>query len=154
MTPLAWIAIALALAAAGEGIALKVQHDRSQAAEAQADAEHAGELRAVQERVEALTGELGTCEAQVTANSIGAALAPDLADAQARADILASLPRAKVAEALIEHASPRLLVATDWMMRCESLLMVNDVDRLGCGSKGEAVQALQEALEAQAACPE
>ena len=115
---------------------------------------HQVEQDALQGRVEALVADLGECRARVTAESIGAALAPELADAQARADILANLPRAKVAEAVIEHASPRLLVATDWMMRCESLLMVNNVDRLGCGSKGEAVQALQDALEAQAACPE
>ena len=131
--------------------ALKARHAAELDALAQ---DHQAAQDALQGRVEAQAEELGLCRGKVTQESISAALAPDLADAQARADILRSLPRARLAERLIETGSPRVLLAVDWMARCESLLLVGDVDRLGCGSKGEAVQALQDAMAEQAACPE
>ena len=153
MSALAVLAVALGVLAAGEGVVLAVQSSRADRAATAAEHVCADRVAEVEGRVATCAGELGECRARVTAESIGAALAPGLTDAQARADILTSLPRAKLAEELFRVASPRVLMATDWMMRCESLLLVNNVDRLGCGSGNQAVTAYLDALNAQAACP-
>ena len=143
----------LATATAVETAALAIQARRADRAATAAEQVCADRVAEVQAQVATCAGDLGECRARVTAESIGAALAPGLTDAQARADILTSLPRAKLAEELFQVASPRVLMATDWMMRCESLLLVNNVDRLGCGSGNQAVTAYLDALNAQAACP-
>ena len=115
---------------------------------------HQVEQDALHGRVEALTGDLATCEAKVTAESLTAALAPDLAEVGARASLVSSLPRLETTRALLEVASPRLLAAESRMLGCEAVGATGDSARLGCGPQGAVVTEWQAAVQAQAACPE
>lgn len=121
-------------------------------------------LSEVQGRTEALSVELGECRAAVTQESLQVsaqgttdaltvALAPELAEVQARAELVRAIPRAEITSAIIATGSPRLIAAESWMARCEAMQAIKETDRLGCGSAGQAVSAYQAALEAQAACP-
>ena len=115
---------------------------------------HQVEQDALQARVEALGADLATCEAKVTAESLTAALAPDLAEVGARAALVSSLPRLETTRALLEVASPRLLAAESRMLGCEAVGATGDSARLGCGPQGAVVTEWQAAVQAQAACPE
>ena len=115
---------------------------------------HQLEQDALQARVEALGADLATCEAKVTAESLAAALAPDLAEVGARAALVSSLPRLETTRALLEVASPRLLAAESRMLGCEAVGATGDSARLGCGPQGAVVTEWQAAVQAQAACPE
>jgi len=143
----------LATATAVETAALAVQARRADRAQAAAEQLCADRVAEVQAQVATCSGDLGECRARVTAESIGAALAPGLTDAQARADILRGLPRARLTEAVIATGSPRMVAAETWMARCESLQVLRETDRLGCGSGNQAITAYISALETMAACP-
>ena len=127
-------------------------------------AEHAQQLQASQDETQELEGKLSACEerakaellkasAQGTTDALGVALGPELAEVQARAELVATIPRAALTQAIIEIGSDQLIAAEAWMARCEALQAIKETDRLGCGSSAEAVQAYLDALKAQAECP-
>ena len=154
MSALAVLAVALGVLAAGEGAALVIQARRADRAATAAEQVCADRVAEVQDQVATCAGDLGECRAQVTANSLGAALAPELGEVQARADLIRDLPRAEVTRALIAVASPQLLAAESARLGCEAVSATGDSGRLGCGPQGAVITAWARAVEGLAACPE
>ena len=150
------------IVALAAGVGLGEWHGQRRVAQAQADA--AAALGEVQAQVATLTGDLAECRARVTAESLtaaaagttsalDAALAPGLADVQARADLVRSLPRLEVTRALLRVASPRLVAAEARMLGCEAQRATGtDSAALGCGR--EVVTVWASAVAEQAACPQ
>jgi len=125
---------------------------------------HQQEQDALQGRVEALTGDLATYKAKTTPESLtaaatgttdalGAALAPALAEVQARAGIVSAVTLDRYAQALIDSASPRMVVADGALARCVAMTAVKSADLTGCGNNGPVIAEWVKAVEAQAACP-
>ena len=132
--------------AGGLGWGVVEHQGRAQDRETAAAALSACEAREIPQTVEAA--------AQGTTDALSAAMAPELAEVQARVELVRALPRAELTRAVIEEGSPQLVAAEAWMARCEAMQAIKETDRLGCGSAGQAVGTYQAAIEAQAACPE
>lgn len=161
MSVAAIFAIVLGTLAAGEGAFIGLQARSA----SKAEAAHVAELSALQAHAEELAADLGECKAQVTAKSLGAAakgttdalgaaLAPGLAEVQARAGLVPAVTLDRYAQAIISSASPRMLVADAALARCVAMTAVKGADLTGCGNNGPVVQAWVGAVEAQAGCPD
>jgi len=173
------IIITLGVVAVTEGVYIGVQARKAEREALEAAQAHQVEQDALQARVEALGADLGECKARVTAESLtaaatgttdalGAALAPELADVQARAALVAAMPSQAYAAEFVKTASVHMLGAEIALGRCAALTSVKGADLAGCGNDGRVVktwEALMAAeideikaraalIEAQAACPD
>ena len=153
MSPAAIAILILSLATVGEEVARRVQlRHAAQDLEA-VEAQAAQERQVQQEHAEDLQAQLGELRARVTAESLTAALGPELTDAQGRAALVAALPRAELTRALISQASPQYLAALEWSHACEGIAATGDSARLGCGPSGPMAAALKAAIEALPSTP-
>lgn len=109
-----------------------------------------------------LQGRLSTCEAKVTQESIdatgrvlAAAQASDIADTNLKAAVVAAIPLAMYAEAVIATGSPQSISAAAEMAGCRAANTTGDSGRTGCAKEvPERWAAANEALAAYPDCAE
>jgi hypothetical protein len=164
MSALAALAVALGVLAAGEGAVIGLQvraHRRGQAAAA---ASLATEQDARRAEVATLTGDLAECRARVvpesleaaatgTTAALDAALAPELAEVQARAALVSAASQMAAQSALLAVASPQMLAAEVALSRCSQMTAIKGADLAGCGNNGPVIVAWSRAVEGLAECP-
>ena len=120
---------------------------------------HQQEQDALQGRVEALVGDLATCEAKTTPESITAtgrvleaAQASDIADVQLRAAVVGAIPSTLLAQAVIDTGSPQSIAAYAALSGCWAANTTGDSSRAGCATT--IPQAWGAAVAGLAACPQ
>ena len=164
MSALAVLAVALGVLAAGEGVVLAIQARRADRAATAAEQVCADRVAEVQTQVTTCAGDLGECRARVTAESLtaaatgttdalGAALAPELAEVQARAGLVLAIPRIEVTHALLGVASPQMVASLERLLSCDAADAAGVKKPLGCDPTGPYVDAWTRAVEALPACP-
>ena len=153
------IIITLGVVAVAEGVyigaqARKAERETIEAADACQQAQDA-----LQGRVEALVGDLATCEAKTTPESITAtgrvleaAQAADIADVQLRAAVVGAIPSTLLAQAVIDTGSPQSIAAYAALSGCWAANTTGDSSRAGCATT--IPQAWGAAVAGLAACPE
>ncbi|MBC8425115.1 hypothetical protein H8E07_13410 [bacterium] len=121
--------------------------------------DHQREQDALQGRVEALVGDLATCEAKTTPEAITAtgrvleaAQASDIADVQLRAAVVGAIPSTLLAQAVIDTGSSQSIAAYAALSGCWSSNTTGDSARSGCSTV--IPQAWGAAVAGLAACPE
>jgi len=151
--------------AAGVGLGEWHGQHRLDREQAESAAALATEQDARRVEVATLTGDLGECRARVTAESLtaaatgttdalGAALAPELADVQARAGLVSAAGQMEAQRALLAVASPQMLAAEVALARCVQMTALKSTDQTGCGNSGPIVAAWSAAVARLAECPE
>jgi hypothetical protein len=132
------------------------QHRLNQEREARA-----ADVAALEADKQELAADLATCQAMVTPESITAtgkvleaAQASDIADVQLRAAVVAAIPSAMLAQAVVDSGSPQSIAAYAALAGCWSQNTTGDSSRSGCGPQGAIVTAWASAVAALPACSE
>ena len=159
MSVAAVIAIVLGVAAVGEGVVIGVQIHRADKAAAEYQETLDTKQTEFTNALATCQGDLGTCRAKVTAESmdaagriVAAAQESDIADTNLRAAIVEATPLAMYAEAVIETGSPMSISAAAEMAGCRAANTTGDSSRTGCAKEVPERWAL--ANEGLALCPE
>jgi len=151
--------IVTTVTATGWGLTERARAKRAEAQMVEAAQAHQQEQDALQGRVEALVGDLATCEAKTTPESITAtgrvleaAQAADIADVQLRAAVVGAIPSTLLAQAVIDTGSPQSIAAYAALSGCWAANTTGDSSRAGCATT--IPQAWGAAVAGLAACPQ